>query len=90
MMLPPDGRLLRFLFRDRDFEDLMDMLSASLLGFVALFVRPSHSFVDYGDQAYFWRSTDKSEQKALCAVRKKKHEALRHARKNCFKSESYA
>jgi hypothetical protein len=28
MMLPPVGRLLRFLFRDRDFVDLMDVLSS--------------------------------------------------------------
>ena len=28
MMLPPEGRLLRFLFRDRDFDDLIDVLSS--------------------------------------------------------------
>jgi len=66
-MLPPEGRLLRFLFRDRDFEDLMDMLSASLLGFVALFET----------------TVSQSEQKAHCAMTLKKHEVLRHARKNC-------
>ena len=30
MMFPPEGRLLRFLFRDRDFDDLMNVLSSSL------------------------------------------------------------
>ena len=44
MILPPDGRLLRFLFRDRDFDDLIDVLSSLWLSlrwhYIAPYARP--------------------------------------------------